>query len=88
MVSRFVLLFVILLGMFAGVGTFTSGSVSTGSRMMTGDAVEMFTTSCVEAPETLSAAAGEGVQMFTTSCVTAGSDQTTGEMVELFTTSC
>ncbi len=72
----------------AGVDTFTSGSVSVGSQMLMGDAVEMFTTSCVEAPQTLSAAAGEGVQMFTTSCVTAGSDQTSGEMVELFTTSC
>ncbi len=72
----------------AGVDTFTSGSVSVGSQMLTGDAVEMFTTSCIEAPQSLSASAGEGVQMFTTSCITASSDQTRGEMVELFTTSC
>lgn len=72
----------------AGTQLFTSGSAPAGSDMMTGDAVEMFTTSCVEAPVTLSAAAGEGVEMFTTSCIETTSESRDGDAVALFTTSC
>lgn len=72
----------------AGTGMFTSGSAPAGSQMMTGDAVDMFTTSCIDAPQSLSAEAGEGVEMFTTSCVTADSDAMGGNKVEMFTTSC
>lgn len=62
-------------------GLFTSGSTAQGTSTLTGDAVEMFTTSCVTA--------GEGVEMFTTSCITPqGNDMTAGDNVALFTTSC
>lgn len=72
----------------AGTALFTSGSAPAGSDMMSGDAVDMFTTSCIEQAGTLSAAAGEGTQMFTTSCIETTSDTRTGDAVALFTTSC
>ncbi len=71
-----------------GVEMFTSGSAPRTTDMMSGDCVDLFTTSCVSAPESLSVSAGEGVQMFTTSCVTADSKSGGGDKVELFTTSC
>lgn len=72
----------------AGTQLFTSGSAPTGTDMLSGDAVEMFTTSCIDAGQTRDAGAGEGVEMFTTSCVEVASDTTDGDNVALFTTSC